>query len=192
MLVLGCNGRMADDDTSGADSPDSGELCEGAALEFHGVCFRAYSVAAMGYEHPLDLDGQPGHELVGLDDAKVSVHRFEGGGFVLVGEAALPGEASSTADVLAGEFDDVPGLDLIVAEEGVWAALYHLDGAGAPTLAWQQTFVPENSYNNALDDRWRSAPMLTEGGDSSPTTTMAKSPRLRTRWQYGRCKARPG
>ncbi|NJK31010.1 MAG: hypothetical protein HC927_00600 [Deltaproteobacteria bacterium] len=48
---------VLDDNTSDADLPDSGELCEGAALVFHGVCFRAHSVTAMGYEHPLELDG---------------------------------------------------------------------------------------------------------------------------------------
>ncbi|NJK30895.1 MAG: hypothetical protein HC927_00020 [Deltaproteobacteria bacterium] len=148
LLLLACNGRTASDDT-----PDSGsDPCEGAALEFHGVCFYAHSVEAMGYEHPLDLDGQPGHELVGLAEAKVSVHRFDGDGFTLVGEAALPGEASPgiRSAALTGEFDDVPGLDLVVISEGSWVALYHLDATGAPTLAWQHGFSSNDDKNNSL------------------------------------------
>jgi hypothetical protein len=145
-ILVGCNGRpvameTSDDSnaTTSADSGDTGtdtsaDTCEGAALEYHGVCFFPHSVEAMGHDHPLDLDGEPGHELVGVDDGKVSVHKWNGDGFDLVGEADLPGEVASPANtgVVAGEFDDEPGLDLIIAESGEWAALCHLTENDAP------------------------------------------------------------
>jgi hypothetical protein len=136
-MLAGCNGPPGT--TAGADS--SKEACEGAALEYRGVCFHTHSVEAMGWEHPLELDGKPGHELVGISDERVTVHRFDGDGFfALVGKAAVPADSIGPADAITGEFDEISGLDLVVTASGQWAALYHLDDEGAPTLAGQRLF----------------------------------------------------
>jgi hypothetical protein len=169
-ILVGCNGRPVAMETSddggtatNSDSGDTGtdtsaDTCEGAALEYHGVCFFPHSVEAMGHDHPLDLDGEPGHELVGVDDGKVSVHKWNGDGFDLVGEADLPGEDedawSLNPNVVAGEFDEAQGLDLVVSEQGEWAALYHLDGSGAPTLSGTTMM-----QSPALSDRGFTSPV---------------------------------
>lgn len=167
-MLAGCTGRPAVDDsttdsgTHGTGAETSTGRCEGAALEYHGVCFFAHSVDPFDHDHPLDLDGVPGDELVGVNDGKVSVHRWNGAGFDLVGESDLP-QVVPSASVVAGEFDDTPGLDLIVAEGGEWAALYHVNG-GAP--AWvATTMMSEVSSDDGFespvavgpddDGRWR-------------------------------------
>lgn len=145
-LLVACNGRPVGETDTKGDVGD-GDPCEGAALEYANVCFFPHSVAAMGYEHPLELDGEPGHELVGLEDGKVSVHKWNGSGFDLVGDAETPPKVSSPLRVVSGEFDDEPGLDLIVSETGEWATLYHLDSAGRPTLVHTTSFsVPETTH----------------------------------------------
>jgi len=164
-IVFGCNGRPVDsDDTPPAntDHPIPGP-CEGAALEYGDVCFYPYSVEVMRYDHPLDLDGELGHELVGVGDGKVSVHKWNGDGFVLLGEADLPGEvaASVNAGVVAGEFDDVPGLDLVVAQSGEWVALYHLTESGAPEFVSKTMMSGGYGFGRPVavgpddDGRWR-------------------------------------
>lgn len=128
-LLVACNGRPVGEADTNDD--DDGDPCEGAALEYADVCFFPHSVEAMGYEHPLELDGEPGHELVGLEDGKVSVHKWNGNGFDLVGDAETPPKVSSPLRVVSGEFDDEPGLDLIVSETGEWATV---DPRADPTL----------------------------------------------------------
>jgi hypothetical protein len=145
VLALGCNERPC------STSADEGSLaCDGAALEYHNVCFFPHSVGATGAEHPVDFDGQPGHELIGVEDQRVLIHKFDGDGFVLVGEAALPGETSSQAGVIVGELDDVPGLDLTVTEPGKWAAVYHREETGALSLVDQTNFQASESLNRAF------------------------------------------
>ena len=167
-VVLGCSGRppLSTDDPPpiNTDLAVAGS-CDGAVLEYHDVCFHPHSVEAMGYEHPLDLDGEPGHELVGVDDGKVSVHKWNGDGFVLLGEADMPGKVDSSlnAGVVAGEFDDVPGLDLVVAQGGEWVALYHLTESGAPEFVSATIMSVSGGHGFARpiavgpddDGRWR-------------------------------------
>ena len=172
LVVAGCGARGGVDGedaaTKDGDAADTTPpACEVAALQYGDVCFYAYSVEGIGYDHPLDLDGDPGDELVAVEDGVVSIHKWNGDGFVTVGESELPGEvvASINAGVVAGEFDDVPGLDLIVSESGEWAALYHLDAAGTPmfvaSTAMSEKTTSAHGFGGAAaigpDDmgRWR-------------------------------------
>jgi hypothetical protein len=137
VVLAGCNGP--------AGTGSGTEACAGV-FQYHGVCFHAHAVEPMGYRHPLQLDGEPGHELVSVAiNERVAVHRFDGKDFVLVGEAEAPATVIAFLDVIAGEFDELPGRDLVVSEHGEWAALYHLDEHGAPTLAGQTAFAGNNS-----------------------------------------------
>jgi hypothetical protein len=140
LLLAACKGQP-DTMASTVGDETHGDPCEQPAFEYRDVCFAAYSVEAVGYDHPLELDGQPGHELVGVGDEHVTIYRYDGDDFVLLGEAeAPPAMDLMPDDVIAGELDEEPGLDLVVSERGEWAALYHLDEDGAPTLAGETMF----------------------------------------------------
>jgi hypothetical protein len=142
-LLAGCAGCKGQPDTMASTQGDEtgADACDQPVFEYRDVCFTAHSVEAMGYDHPLELDGEPGHELVGVGDERVTIYRFDGEGFVLLGEAeAAPTLDLMPDDVIAAELDDTPGLDLVVSERGEWAALYHLDEDAAPTRVGQTLF----------------------------------------------------
>jgi hypothetical protein len=147
LVLAGCGGRTGS--TTGAEAADSStEPCEGAVFEYRDVCFHSFSVEAVGrypFRYPFDLDGEPGHELIGVRDDQVKVYRFDGQGFVLAHEAETPPGVSEYPGIVAGEFDEIPGLDLIIAEAGKWAAFYHLDEDGAPTLVGQTALAGGSS-----------------------------------------------
>jgi hypothetical protein len=161
-LLAACNGQPDTTTTQGDET--SADPCEQPAFEYRDVCFIPHSVEAMGYDHPLELDGEPGHELVGVGDEHVTIYRFDGEGFALIGEAEAPPALDLMPDhVIAAELDEVPGLDLVVSERGEWAALYHLDQDAAPTLVGQTMFnAPSNRAFEApvaigpdASGRWR-------------------------------------
>jgi hypothetical protein len=144
LVLAGCGGRP--EPMSGTDAADSStDPCEGAVFEYRDVCFRAHTVAAIGSqypaEYPFDLDGEPGDELISVVDDRVSVYRFEGDDFALVAVAEIPSNDNEASGIVVAEFDEVQGLDLIVSSAGRYAALYHLDEAGAPTLVGQTAFA---------------------------------------------------
>jgi hypothetical protein len=171
LVLAGCSGPP------GADS--NTQACAGA-FEYRGVCFHAHAVEAMAYWHPLELDGEPGHELVDIDQ-RIAVHRFDGEGFVLVGEADAPPTVSSFDDVIAGEFDELAGLDLVVSEYGKWAALYHLDERGGPALVGQTAFAGNHSdamkqpvaVGPDADGRWRIVAHYEDGQEFSSPDPLA-------------------
>lgn len=182
-LLVACNGRpFGEAGTKGDVGNDDGDPCEGAALQYADVCFFPHSVELTGYEHPLELDGEPGHELVGLEDGKVSVRKWNGNGFDLVGDAETPPKVSSPLRVVSGEFDDEPGLDLIVSEKGEWATLYHLDSAGRPMFV-HTTSLSASKTTHAFESpvavgpdaegRWRIVAHFNDDEESSTSDHLA-------------------
>ncbi len=170
---------------TGTDAADSSaNPCEGAVFEYRDVCFHAHVVAPIGdwypAEYPFDVDGEPGDELVGANEDGVSVYRFDGEeGFVLVGAADTPSEASLSSGVVAGEFDEIPGLDLIVSERGQNAAFYHLED-GAPTLlgvtklgGGSEAFAGPVAVGPDASGRWRVVAHYDDGGEISGQDPLA-------------------
>lgn len=137
VLLIACNGRPGAESTSqstetNTESEETGPgQCDGAALEYGSICYVPTQAANATFRHPVDLDGQPGDELIEFADGKLTVHKWMGESLEKAGDTDIP-SAFPFPRVVIGEFDEQPGLDLVVAEPGDWAILYHLDLEGLP------------------------------------------------------------
>lgn len=172
LLLAGCNRRPGSDDTAGEssgntteESESGGDGCDGAALEYRKVCFHPQPTPASAVQHGFEIDGEPGDEIVDVGVGTVEIHKWEASGFMKLGEADAPNETPIIAEVVVGEFDSTPGTDLVVADPGKWARLYHLGSQGELTgMATTELTGPSTSaqgLSNAVaigpdgEGRWR-------------------------------------
>lgn len=118
--------ESAESEESESESETGEDVCPDAALVYGAVCFTPFPAPGNG-RWPLELDGEPGDELLMLEDDVVAVHKWNGSGFTKLGESPTPeSEPNPSLYVAAGEFDDTPGQDLVVVASGEWVTLHHM------------------------------------------------------------------